>query len=329
MQRTVWGLPQAGILANKLLHKRLMPHGYYKCANTPGLWKHITCQILFTLVVDNFGGQYVGKKHKDHLIWCIKKAYNLTKDWSGNLYCGITLDWDNTAHALDISLPGYIKNSCKNTNLDSLQKFNIVNIPWRPSSTEQMHKPPPNGFFSHVIPGKNISHTTYHRQHLLLCSCSGHHLPHGTKFNSNWTNKRDKEYNGKSKTTSGLSCIKPQRKNVIQSIRHDNECPLGHVIPFRNTHLQQSLRTFFHGFDPDWWQPHQIKRCIFTLCAILRFVIASAAKAKLGALFLNCKEGMIFRMALKELGHPQPKTPVHCDNAMAIGIANNTIKRQH
>jgi hypothetical protein len=28
------------------------------------------------------------------------------------------------------------------------------------------------------------------------------------------------------------------------------------------------------------------------------------------------------------MGHPQPKTPVHCNNAMAVGIANNTIKRQ-
>ena len=38
MHRAVWGLPQAGILANKLLKKRLAPHGYYECANTPGLW---------------------------------------------------------------------------------------------------------------------------------------------------------------------------------------------------------------------------------------------------------------------------------------------------
>jgi hypothetical protein len=28
------------------------------------------------------------------------------------------------------------------------------------------------------------------------------------------------------------------------------------------------------------------------------------------------------------MGHPQPKTPVHCDNATAVGIANNTIKQQ-
>jgi hypothetical protein len=28
------------------------------------------------------------------------------------------------------------------------------------------------------------------------------------------------------------------------------------------------------------------------------------------------------------MGHPQPQTPVHCDNATAVGITNNTIKRQ-
>jgi hypothetical protein len=26
--------------------------------------------------------------------------------------------------------------------------------------------------------------------------------------------------------------------------------------------------------------------------------------------------------------HKQPKTPVHCDNAMAVGISNRTVKRQ-
>jgi hypothetical protein len=28
------------------------------------------------------------------------------------------------------------------------------------------------------------------------------------------------------------------------------------------------------------------------------------------------------------MGHLYPQTPVHCDNATAVGIANNTIKRQ-
>jgi hypothetical protein len=35
--------------------------------------------------------------------------YELTKDWSGNLYCRIKLLWDYHGCTLDISMPGYIK----------------------------------------------------------------------------------------------------------------------------------------------------------------------------------------------------------------------------
>jgi hypothetical protein len=37
---------------------------------------------------------------------------------------------------------------------------------------------------------------------------------------------------------------------------------------------------------------------------------------------------MIFKLTLEDLGHKQPKIPVHRDNATAVGIASNTIKRQ-
>jgi hypothetical protein len=60
----------------------------------------------------------------------------------------------------------------------------------------------------------------------------------------------------------------------------------------------------------------------------MQFVLASAAKAKIGALYYNCQTGIIFCNILNDMGHPQPKTPVHCDNATAVDIANNTVKRQ-
>ena len=37
---------------------------------------------------------------------------------------------------------------------------------------------------------------------------------------------------------------------------------------------------------------------------------------------------MIFKTTLEDLGHPQPKIRIHCDNATAIGITNNTINCQ-
>jgi hypothetical protein len=41
----MYGLPQAGILANKLLKKRLAIHGYYQQPHTPGLFKHKSCPV--------------------------------------------------------------------------------------------------------------------------------------------------------------------------------------------------------------------------------------------------------------------------------------------
>ncbi len=85
MCRTIWGLPQAGILANKLLRKQLFPHGYYDCTLTPCLWRHLTHPIFFTLVVDDSGVKYVGKEHVNHLIECLQENYEFTIDWTGNL----------------------------------------------------------------------------------------------------------------------------------------------------------------------------------------------------------------------------------------------------
>ena len=85
MRRAVWGLPQAGILANKKLKRKLAPFGYRKCIDTPGLWKHESRPLTFTLVVDDFGVKYEKKEDVEHLIASIKATYRLTKDWTGNL----------------------------------------------------------------------------------------------------------------------------------------------------------------------------------------------------------------------------------------------------
>ena len=61
-------VPQAGILANKRLKRKLEPFGYHKCKNTPGLWYHTTKSITFTLVFDDFGLKYVDKSDVEHLI---------------------------------------------------------------------------------------------------------------------------------------------------------------------------------------------------------------------------------------------------------------------
>ena len=54
----MYGLPQAGLLANNQLEKRLNKHGYWQSKLVPGLGKHDKRPIHFTLVVDDFGVKY-------------------------------------------------------------------------------------------------------------------------------------------------------------------------------------------------------------------------------------------------------------------------------
>ena len=51
----MYGLPQSGLLANELLDKRLNKHGYVQSKFVPGLWKHKSCPIQFSLTVDDLG----------------------------------------------------------------------------------------------------------------------------------------------------------------------------------------------------------------------------------------------------------------------------------
>lgn len=42
----------------------------------------------------------------DHLMAALEQQYTVSKDWAGERYCGLTLDWDYNARTCDISMPG-------------------------------------------------------------------------------------------------------------------------------------------------------------------------------------------------------------------------------
>ena len=63
----MYGLLQAGLLANEILEKRLNKRGYQQIKFVPGLWTHDCRPVQFILVVDNFRVKYVGEEHALHL----------------------------------------------------------------------------------------------------------------------------------------------------------------------------------------------------------------------------------------------------------------------
>eukprot|EP00804_Cyclotella_cryptica_P005280 CCRYP_015798-RA/>CCRYP_015798-RA protein AED:0.29 eAED:0.29 QI:0/0/0/1/1/1/2/0/570 len=105
----MYGLPQAGLLANLLLEKRLNKHGYFQSKLVPGLWHHNKQSILFTLVVDNFGVKYERKEDADHLLSVLQEHYTVKADWAGTRYIGIHLHWDYVQRKVHLHMQGYVK----------------------------------------------------------------------------------------------------------------------------------------------------------------------------------------------------------------------------
>jgi hypothetical protein len=86
---------------------------------------------------------------------------------------------------------------------------------------------------------------------------------------------------------------------------------------------------FFFGSLPIDGNPIKLSGAIQITCTILKLATAPAAKAELGALFLNAQDAKVLHLTLDELEHPQSPTPIHINNTTTVGIVNNTIKRQH
>jgi hypothetical protein len=64
---------------------------------------------------------------------------------------------------------------------------------------------------------------------------------------------------------------------------------------------------------------------VLSISQIMKFVMSSAAEAKLGALYTTAKEMAPLRQTLIKMGWPQPRTPIQTSNFTAIGFTNLTI----
>ena len=67
---------------------------------------------------------------------------------------------------------------------------------------------------------------------------------------------------------------------------------------------------------------------IFVLATIIKAVMASAAEAEVGSLFMNAQQAIPYIVTLEELGHPQKQVPLITDNSTATGFLNGTIKKK-
>ena len=88
-----------------------------------------------------------------------------------------------------------------------------------------------------------------------------------------------------------------------------------------NSHSCVGAHIFLSENDPF----PRFNGAVLSIAQIIKFVMASAAKLVLAALFIMAREMIPHRQTLIAMVWPQPKTPIQTDNSTAVGVTNKTI----
>ena len=77
--------PQAGKIANNKLKLHLAKFRYEPATITPGLCRHQTRPVQFSLVVDDFGIKYERQEEITNLLDALQTIYKISEDWDEKL----------------------------------------------------------------------------------------------------------------------------------------------------------------------------------------------------------------------------------------------------
>jgi hypothetical protein len=330
IRRGMYGLPQAGRLANDQLVAFLKPHGYAPCPLTHGLWRHTTRDVVFSLVVDDFGVRYTSQADADHLIATLKTAYEISIDWTGSRYCGLTLEWDYKKRTCDISMPGYIERALARFQHSAGRSPEHAPHPWqRPNYGAKTQ-------FA-ALPDESPALDAADKTRIL--EVLGTLLFYARAIDSTMLTAIGELATEQSQATKSTMDKLSQLLNYCAAhpdatvrftasdmiLAVESDASYLSVVKGRSRAAGYFFLTNKLALPTSPYKPNG---AVHVLCHIMREVLSSAAEAELGALFHNGKEACPLRIALEEMGHPQPATPMATDNNTASGIATDTVKQK-
>ena len=322
--RGMYGLPQSGLLANQLLEKRLNRHGYHQSKYVPGLWKHTTRPIQFTLVVDDFGVKYVGEEHAQHLKSVLEEHYKVTTDWTGTRYIGITLDWDYDKRQVHLSMPGYVQKA--------LKQFQHV---WKGKTQDSPFQSEPIRYGAKKQYAKNTSTSPKlnKKGKKFIQQVCGKFLFLGRAVDSTLLCPISAIASQAAEPTEDTL---RQAMQLLDYLASQEEA----VLTYKASEMILAVHSdasylsepkarsragghFFLSSDSDIPANNG---AILNIAHIIRHVMSSATEAELAALYIMAREAVYIRIILEEMGHKQPKTPLQTDNSMANAVVNGIVQ---
>ena len=303
------GLKQAGKLANDRLQAHLLKYGYSPVPRTASLWKHDKTNVMFTLVVDDFGVRFTKKEDAQHLIDSLQALYPITVDWTGTKYLGLTLKWDYISRRVDISMPGYIK--------AVLLKF--LHILAKQRDAPHAWIPPSYGAKIQYTDDDDDSPALDPKQKTEIQQIFGCLLYYALAIDatmlvalSDIASEQSKATSKTRKAVDWLLDYAATHPNATIRYEASDMALWSHsdasYLPVKQARSRAGA-IFFLG--QKWYNPTQppiirskLNGLVHVVCTIIRHVVCSAAEAEIAAAFLTAQAAVPMRITLEEMGHP-------------------------
>jgi hypothetical protein len=286
----MYGLPQAGILVQNLLEKRLNKHGYFQNKAVPGLWTHDSRPISFTLVVDDFGIKYIGKEHALHLLNILKEHYEIAVDWTGNKFIELTMDWDYPSQKVNISMPGCIQKA--------LTRFGHKR-PKRTQNSPHKHVAPIYGTWAQYVKPENPSPLLSKAEKTYIQAVTGTLLYYAravdstilTTLNAIATQQAAPTQDTLEEIQQVLDYCASQEEAILTYHKSSMILAVHSNASYLNKHKSQS-RAGGHFYLSNN-VPYPLNNgAILNIAKVIDVVVSSVAEAELGALFMNAREAV-------------------------------------
>jgi hypothetical protein len=332
VRKGMYGLKQAARLAFDNLVKLLAPHGYSPDREFPGLWKHHTRPIVFTLCVDDFGIKYTSCDDLEHLLSTIRKYFKCSVDMEGKNYLGLTLDWNYEKRYVDISMPGYVP--------AARLKFQHP-MPKKPQYAPHPWKAPVYGQKIQYTAKPDTSPPLDKKGSTKVQSINGTCIYYGRAVDPTILPAVNEISIQQSKPTERtmqlclhlLDYLSTYPNATIRYYASDMialcETDAAYlVLPKARSRIAGHY--YFTNAVPDYSTGELFPNGPFhTECKGLRCVVSSAAEAETGGSFENGQNLVpIRRICERVFNHPQPKkgNPLITDNSTSRGILTHLVK---
>eukprot|EP00804_Cyclotella_cryptica_P019034 CCRYP_014448-RA/>CCRYP_014448-RA protein AED:0.34 eAED:0.34 QI:0/0/0/1/1/1/3/0/481 len=294
IQKGMYRLPQAGIIAQQLLETHLVAEGYRQSATTPGYWKHDWRPISFALCVDDFGVKYVGREHAERLLKTLNTFYQTSQDWDGTRYLGLTTAIHNDGLASSSPNCGAAQQYAHTTDTSPLL-----------SKTDALFVKEVIGVFLYYA--RSVDYTM-----LAALGSLAAQQAHPTQTTMSYV-QHFLDY----ATSHPDAMVTYQSSDMVLAAHSD-------ASYLSETKARSHAGGHFFMSTNKIFPPNN--GAILTISQIIKVVMSSATEAKLGALYINAQETIPLRHLLEEMGHKQPPTPVQIDNSTSLGVVTNAIQ---